>query len=132
MPMTKRLIAVATAVALSTAWTPSAEAAFVAKKAARSYLLKAVPPEAPQVMLGDERAGFFRTERIWVQAAGRCDRRSADAVSCRLTVWLVPDAAHRAKNWWPISCRGAVLVGRLKDGRLTGDQSDYVCRTVRP
>jgi hypothetical protein len=44
---------------------------------------------------------------------------------------LVPDAAHRRKNWWPISCRGSVLVGRMADGRLRGKQRDYVCRTTR-
>jgi hypothetical protein len=43
----------------------------------------------------------------------------------------VPDAAHRKRNWWPISCRGAVLVRRLDDGSLTGTQGPYSCRTER-
>jgi hypothetical protein len=38
---------------------------------------------------------------------------------------------HRRRNWWPIACRGSVLVGLLDDGRLKGSQLDYVCRTVR-
>lgn len=44
---------------------------------------------------------------------------------------LVPDADHRAQNWWPIECRGSVLVERGDDGRLQGTQRDYVCRTIR-
>jgi hypothetical protein len=113
------------------ALAPPAGAAFVVKRDARAYLLDAVPPLAPRVMLRDERAGFFHTERLWVQRAEGCRRRSAVAVSCRIVVRLVPDAAHRRQNWWPISCRGSVLVGRMDDGRLRGRQRDYVCRTTR-
>jgi hypothetical protein len=82
-------------------------------------------------MLGDERAAFFRTERLWVQQAERCRRRSDVAVSCGISARLVPDAEHRAKNWWPIECRGSVLVERGDSGRLQGTQRDYVCRTIR-
>ena len=113
------------------AWAPAADAAFVSKRAARAYVLENVPPSAPRVMLGDERAEFFRTEHLWVQQAQRCQRRSAVAVSCRIVARLVPDAAHRKRNWWPIRCRGSVLVKLLNDGRLKGSQLDYVCRTVR-
>jgi hypothetical protein len=130
--MSTGAIAAVLAATLLVCWAPAAHAAYVGKRAARAYLLRAVPPEAPRIMLRDERAGFFRTARLWVQPARRCHRRAADAVSCRITVRLVPDAAHRARNWWPISCRGAVLVSRLADGRLKGDQLDYACRTIRP
>jgi hypothetical protein len=123
------VIAVAFAAMLLGVCAPTADAAFVAKRAARAYVLKNVPPRAPSVMLRDERAGFFRTERLWVQRAERCKRRSAVAVSCRIVALLVPDAAHRRRNWWPIECRGSVLV-ELRDGRLKGSQLDYVCRTV--
>ena len=117
---------------LAGTWAPVADAAFVGKRAARAYIVKVVPRGAPSVMLGDERAGFFRTERLWVERAERCRRHSAVAVSCRFVARLVPDAVHRKRNWWPISCRGSVLVGRLSDGRLKGTQRDYVCRTARP
>jgi hypothetical protein len=130
--MTTRVIVLALAVALMGGLAPTADAAFVGKRAARTYLLDAVPRGAPRVLLPDERAGFFRTARVWVQPARDCRRRAAAAVSCRMRVRLVPDAAHRASNWWPISCRGAVLVRRLGDGRLKGSQLDYTCRTVRP
>jgi hypothetical protein len=110
---------------------PSADAAFVGKRAARAYLLHAVPRGAPRVLLPDERAGFFRTARVWIEPARRCHRRAAVAVSCRMRTRLVPDVAHRAGNWWPISCSGAVLVRRMDDGRLKGSQLDYTCRTVR-
>jgi hypothetical protein len=126
-----RVIAVAFAAVGFGVWAPAADAAFVGKRAARAYVLHNVPPGAPRVMLGDERAAFFRTERLWVQPAERCRRRSAVAVSCRIVARLVPDAEHRRANWWPIACRGSVLVGRLDDGRLKGSQLDYVCRTVR-
>lgn len=113
------------------ACAPDADAAFVAKRPVRAYLLKAVPPVAPGVMLGDERAGFFRTERFWVQRAERCHRGSDVEVSCRFVARLAPDAAHRAQNWWPIECRGTLLVRPTDDGRLQGVQRDYTCRTVR-
>lgn len=132
MLISKCMIAVALCAVLVGGRAPAADADFVGKRAARAYLLRAVPPEAPRVMLRDERAAFFRTARLWVQSARRCHRRSAAAVSCRLVARLVPDAEHRSRNWWPIVCRGAVLVGRLDDGRLKGSQRDYVCRTVRP
>jgi hypothetical protein len=132
VPITKRLIAVALAVMLLSGWAPPADAAFLSKREARAYALRAVPPDAPRVLLRDERSEFFRTQRLWVQPARRCRRLGAAAVSCRFRARLVPDAAHRERNWWPISCRGAVLVRRLRDGRLQASQRDYVCRTVRP
>lgn len=130
--MTKRVIVVLLAVALVGGSTGTAEAAFVSKREARTYLLGAVPKGAARVMLPDERARFFHAAGVWVEPARSCDRRSAEAVSCRVRVRLEPDAEHRAANWWPISCRGAVLVRRLGDGRLKGDQLNYVCRTLRP
>jgi hypothetical protein len=130
--MRARPIAAALAVALLGSWVPAADAAFVSKREARGYLLDAVPRGAPRVLLGDERTNFFRTAGLWVEPAPRCHRRAAAAVSCRFRTRLVPDAEHRKRNWWPIACRGAVLVGRLGDGRLKGSQSNYVCRTVRP
>jgi hypothetical protein len=130
--MRTRVIAVALGVALLAGWAPPADAAFVGKRAARAYLLHAVPRGAPRVLLRDERAGFFRTARVWIQPARRCHRRATVAVSCRMRTRLVPDAAHRAENWWPISCSGSVLVRRLDDGRLKGSQLGYTCRTVRP
>jgi hypothetical protein len=131
MLMTKRLIAVALAVASWGGWAASANAAFVSKREARSYLLRAVPPDAPRVLLRDERSAFFRTGRLWVEPAQQCRRHAPTAVSCRFRARLVPDAAHRKRNWWPISCRGAVMVRRMGDGRLKGSQQNYVCRTER-
>lgn len=129
--MPKRAIAVVLAVAIL-GGAPAADAAFVSKREARAFLLRAVPPGAPRVLLRDERAAFFRTARLWVSPARRCHRRADVAVSCRFHARLVADAAHRSANWWPISCRGAVLVVRRGDGRLLGRQRHYVCRTVRP
>ena len=130
--MTMRVIAVALAVALWSSWPQAADAAFVGKRAARAYLVRALPAGAPRVLLHDERSAFFHTAQSWVEPASRCHRRAADGVSCRMRTLLEPDAAHRKGNWWPISCRGAVLVRRLADGRLKGSQLDYTCRTVRP
>jgi hypothetical protein len=131
--MTLRLIAVSlSAVALLGGWTPSADAAFVSKRDAREYLLEAMPPDAPRVLLRDRRAQFFRTAQLSVQPARSCHRRAATAVSCRFRARLEPDAEHRKRNWWPISCRGTVLVRRLGDGRLQAQQRDYMCQTVRP
>ena len=131
MLMTKRVLAVALAAALVGGWPSVADAAFVAKRAARAYLVRAVPAGAPRVLLHDERSAFFHTDKAWVEPASRCHRRSAEAVSCRMRTLLVPDAAHRKRNWWPISCSGPVLVRRLADGRLKGSQLNYTCRTVR-
>ncbi len=126
-----RVIAIAISAVLVGVSAPSADAAFVGKRAARAYLLKAMPKGAPRVMLRDERGRFFRTQKLWVEPSAGCDRESAVAVSCRFVARLVPDAAHRRANWWPISCRGSVQVGLLRDGRLTGSQRDYACRTIR-
>ena len=131
MLMPKGVVAVALAVALL-GLVPTADAAVVTKREARAFLVRAVPPSAPRVMLRDLRATFFRTARLWVEPARRCRRRAATAVSCRYRARLVPDAEHRQRNWWPISCRGVVLVVRRARGRLQGRQRDYVCRTVRP
>jgi hypothetical protein len=130
--MITRLIAVSLAVVASlSGWTSTADAAFVSKHEARKYLLDAVPPDAPRVLLRDERARFFRTARLSVQPARRCHRRAAVAVSCRFRARLEPDAEHRKRNWWPIACRGTVLVRRVDGGRLQALQRDYTCRTVR-
>ena len=131
MLMPKHVVAVAVAVAML-GWVPTADAASVSKREARTFLLRVVPRSAPRVMLRDYRAAFFRTARLWVEPARRCRRRAATAVSCRYRARLVPDAEHRRRNWWPIICRGAVLVVRRAGGRLQGRQRDYVCRTVRP
>jgi hypothetical protein len=128
---TRVITAAFAALVVAGAWAPPAGAAFVSKRDARAYLLHAVPRGAARVMLRDERAAFFHAERVWVQRAERCRRRSAVAVSCRVVVRLVPDEAHRKQNWWPISCRGSVLVRRMADGRLKGTQRNYVCRTTR-
>ena len=74
---------------------------------------------------------FFTTKRLWIQSARRCGRRDAATVTCRFGVRLVPDAAHREGNWWPVACRGKARARRLGDGRLQGSRRDYVCRTVR-
>ena len=76
-------------------------------------------------------AEFFTTKRPWVENARRCGRRDAARVTCRFRARLVPDAEHRKRNWWPISCRGKAQARRLGDGRLQGSPRDYVCRTVR-
>ena len=128
----KRAIAVALAVALVGGCAPTANASFVSKRAARAYLLREMPKGAPRVLLGDERAAFFRVVRLSVQRASRCRRRSESAVSCRFRARLEPDAEHRKRNWWPILCRGVVLVRLRGDDRLQGFQRDYICRTVRP
>jgi hypothetical protein len=132
VPSTKRLIVVGLSVALAGGWASTADAAFVGKSEARAFLLRALPPGAPRALLRDERSAFFRTAQVWVEPAPRCRRRAAASVACRFRVRLVPDAAHRKHNWWPISCRGAVLVRRLDDGRLKGSPRAYVCRTMRP
>jgi hypothetical protein len=130
--MTKRVLAAALAAALLGGLPSAADAAFVGKRAARAYLLRAVPAGAPRVLLHDERSAFFHTDTSWVEPAWGCDRHGGEAVSCGMRTLLVPDAAHQKRNWWPISCSGAVLVSRLADGRLKGSQLNYTCRTVRP
>lgn len=135
MPATKRAIAVALAVSLaggSAPSAPAADASFLSKRGARAYLVREMPKRAPRVLLGDERAAFFRVARLSVTRAARCRRRGESSVSCRFRARLEPDAEHRRRNWWPITCRGVVLVRLRGDDRLQGFQRDYVCRTVHP
>lgn len=62
----------------------------------------------------------------------RITGRDAATVACRFRARLLPDAAHRKRNWWPISCRGSMRARRLRDRRLEGSPRAYVCRSVRP
>ncbi len=131
--MSARLIAAAAlATALLGGSVASADAATLSKREARAFLVRAFPAAAPRALLRDERAAFFSTERLWVERARRCGRRDPVTVACRFRARLVPDAAHRKRNWWPIACHGKVQARRLRDGSLQGSPRDYVCRTVRP
>ena len=131
--MSARLIAAAVlAIALLGGSVASADAAALSKPEARAFLVRAFPPAAPRALLRDERDAFFSTERLSVERARRCGRRDPVTVACRFRARLVPDAAHRKRNWWPISCHGKVQARRLRDGRLQGAPRAYVCRTVRP
>jgi hypothetical protein len=129
--MTRRLLAAALAAALLSGPAQSAGAVSLSKHEARAFLMRAFSPAAPRALLRDERADFFTTSWLWVQSARRCGRRDAATVACRFRARLVPDAAHRKRHWWPISCHGKVQARRLRDGRLQGSPRDYVCRTVR-
>jgi len=130
--MTRRLIAAAVITAVLSGAAASASTAPLSKREARAFLMQAFPPAAPRALLRDQRAAFFTTSRLWLQSARRCARRDPATVSCSFRARLLPDAAHRKRNWWPISCRGSVRARRLGDGRLQGLPRNYVCRTVRP
>ena len=87
------------------------------------------PPQGPR-LLRDRRATFFHTKRpIWV---GECQRVKRPTVVCRFSLKLIPDKAHREKNWWPIRCRGWVRARHRIDGSIVGDVRRYHCRTIKP
>ena len=87
------------------------------------------PREAPK-LLRDRRATFFHTKRpIWV---GRCHRVKRPTVTCRFSLKLLPNKAHRKKNWLPIRCRGRVRARHRKDGSIVGDVRTYRCATILP
>ena len=87
------------------------------------------PPQAPK-LLRDRRATFFHTKRpIWV---GRCHRDKRPTVTCRFSLKLLPDKAHRKKNWFPIRCRGRVRARHRTDGSIVGDVRTYRCATILP
>jgi hypothetical protein len=128
-----RLIAAAVlATALLGGSVARADAAPLSKPEARAFLMRAFPPAAPSALLRDERAKFYSTERLSLARARRCAQRNPVTVACRFRARLVPDAAHRKRHWWPITCHGKVQAQRLRDGSLQGSPRDYVCRTVRP
>ncbi len=129
--MSERLVAAVLATVLLGGSVASADAATLSKREARAFLVRAFPPAAPPALLRDERAAFFSTARLWLQHARRRGRRDPATVACRFRARLVPDAAHRKRNWWPIACHGKVQARRLRDGGLQGSPRDYVCRTVR-
>jgi hypothetical protein len=82
------------------------------------------PPEAPK-LLRNRRATFFHTKRpIWV---GGCDRVNRPTVTCRFSLKLRPDRAHRKRNWFPIRCRGRVRARHRTDGSIVGDVRNYRC-----
>jgi hypothetical protein len=87
------------------------------------------PPQAPK-LLRDKRATFFHTKRpIWV---GKCRRLNRPTVTCRFSLKLLPDKAHRKKNWSPIRCRGWVRARHRTDGSIVGDVRKYHCRNIVP
>jgi hypothetical protein len=84
-------------------------------------------PRAAPKLLRDRRATFFHTKRpIWV---GRCHRVNRPRVTCRFSLKLLPDKAHRKKNWFPIRCRGRVRARHRTDGSIVGDVRTYRCVT---
>ena len=96
---------------------------------AKRFQKRYFPPEAPK-LLRDKRATFFHTKRpIWV---GRCRRINRPTVTCRFSLKLLPDEAHRKKNWGPIRCRGWVRSRHRTDGSIVGDVRKYRCRTIEP
>jgi hypothetical protein len=130
--MTAAALAVAAAVALAAPATAAADptiGGYLSKAGAIAFQKRYFPPEAPK-LLRDRRATFFHTRRpIWV---GDCARRSRPSVVCRFSLKLVPDRAHRRRNWWPIRCRGRVRARHRTDGSIVGDVRGYRCRTVKP
>jgi hypothetical protein len=100
---------------------------FLSKADAVAFQKQYFPPEAPK-LLRDRRATFFHTKRpIWV---GACRRQARPTVTCRFSLKLVPDRAHRRRNWFPIRCRGWVRSRHRTDGSIVGDVRRYHCRTI--
>jgi hypothetical protein len=102
---------------------------FLPVDAAKRFQKRYFPPEAPK-LLRDKRATFFHTKRpIWV---GRCRRINRPTVTCRFSLKLLPDKAHRKKHWAPIRCRGRVRSRHRTNGSIVGDVRNYRCRTIAP
>jgi hypothetical protein len=102
---------------------------FLPVDAAKRFQKRYFPPEAPK-LLRDKRATFFHTKRpIWV---GRCRRINRPTVTCRFSLKLLPDKAHRKKHWAPIRCRGRVRSRHRTNGSIVGDVRTYRCRTIEP
>lgn len=105
---------------------------FLSRHDARTFIQRQLPDAAPALLLKDKRAKFYTTQRLRVQPARGCHRKNKSQVSCRYRLRLDPDAAHREANWWPIHCRGAILVTHLRDGALGGTLDYYTCRSKQP
>lgn len=102
------------------------------KAEAHDFTRKQLPPQAPELLLKDERADFFHTSWIHVQQARRCDRQDTSTVTCRYKLRLRPDRAHRKAHWFPIRCNGSLKVVSLSNGGLGGDLGNYRCVTKLP
>ena len=124
----------ATSAALMTLAVPSvAEAQKVTGKLsheeARTSVRRALPGQAPKLLLKDERASFYHTSSIRILASRRINRSE---INVRYRLLMRPDKEHREANWFPIRCRGWVWIGKLNTGRLIGDIKRYKCWTVNP
>jgi hypothetical protein len=129
--MRKSLVAAVTVATLAVPATSEAQVVqgLLTRKEARTSVLRALPSQAPELLLKDERAEFFKTSSISVDRMRRIDR-SQIRVHYKLT--MRPDTAHRKAHWFPIRCRGWVLIAKLTTGKLGGDIKNYKCVTVLP
>ena len=118
-----RLMTAAVAAVLIAAPPASAKDRVPTRKEARSWFVREFPAAAPSALLQDERGRRFRTKRLTVVPARRCQRNRRQ-VECRFTVRLVPKKRGR---YAPIRCRGE-LWGKKRNGRMIGRVGDYVCR----
>lgn len=98
-------------------------------KDARAYVKRVVPKWAPQGLLLDNRADFYKVRKLRVGKALRVDEAQVD-VDYRLV--MRADKAHAKQGWFAIRCKGVMRAARLSDGGLGGAAQDYTCRTVFP
>lgn len=96
---------------------------------ARTTVRRALPPQAPELLLGDKRASFFHTSSIRILGSRRTNRSE---VTVRYRLRMIPDKAHREAHWFPIRCQGKIWIGKLSTGNLIGEIRNYKCVSVIP
>jgi hypothetical protein len=128
LAMRRMLLPAAASVLLASAAPAAAKTPLFTKREAVRFVRAYFVPRTPG-LLRDQRATFFSVESARLRATRRT---SHSTVIVAFRIRLRPDAAHAARNWWPIVCTGRTRNTERPDGSKVGRIAGYRCTTVRP
>ncbi|MGN6390848.1 MAG: hypothetical protein ACTHM9_01185 [Gemmatimonadales bacterium] len=123
----RRVLLSAASVLLASAAPAAARTPLLTNREAVQFVRTYFVPRAPG-LLRDHRATFFSVGSARLQATRRTSRST---VIVAFRIRLRPDAAHAARNWSPIICRGRTRNTERANGSKVGRIAGYRCVTVR-
>ena len=124
----RRLLLSAASVLLASGAPAAARTPLLTKREAVQFVRAYFVPRAPG-LLRDQRATFFSVGSATLRATRRISRST---VIVAFRIRLRPDAAHAARDWWPIVCDGRTRNTERPDGSRVGHIAGYRCATARP
>ena len=126
--MRRMLLPIAAGVLLASAAPAAAKTPLLTNREAVRFVRAYFVPRTPG-LLRDQRAKFYSVESAGLSATRRISRST---VIVAFRVRLRPDAAHAARHWWPIVCRGRTRNTERPDRSRVGRIAGYRCVTMRP